>query len=574
MRDAADDAEIVHSECGVDVFHDFVHIFAQKIDFRIVENERVDMYRQKDARLLFRLFFDSVGEVVRRHDGHMRVNFHVHGRIARRSAVAVHGQIVDAVYCFKRKDLFLEFFYGFRIRRISDESRNSLSENGNARKGDEQRDGNAHVAVQFHSCIMGNDERDENGGRRGGVAETVDGGGFERFGRKFFGESAVHDEHEQFDEHGCAEHGGEGERKFARFGGKDLLHRLHDKLDRDGENDDGNDERGDAFGALVSEGVFLVGGFTAHFKAYDGNDVAAAVGEVVETVRDDGQRPRYGAEYDLARGKQGVERDADKSRPPSALIARGGRTALFFSDKHLCKNVHDDTFIMRIRIFARRNAAQCQRDTVSVRFSTMAAQSRCVSAPRLYGVSAVLRLPAARKRARAAGKLFSKQVFERRNIGDPFVAAPFGVDAVGLSERGVKFALGRAVDLHVVRLRPLSVPDEVSPADMDDFVAGGADRDDVLQFLDVFFVVVAPYFVRFQSSRPAAHAASAARARIGGAAQSVPHFFGKRASQVCIPAAVGDELKTQFSFIHAPILAHSEKKYNSRAGNKKAQIVG
>ena len=172
------------------------------------------------------------------------------------------------------------------------------------------------------------------------------------------------------------------------------------------------------------------------------------------------------------------------------------------------------------------------------------------------------------------GKLFSKQVFERRNIGDPFVAAPFGVDAVGLSERGVKFALGRAVDLHVVRLRPLSVPDEVSPADMDDFVAGGADRDDVLQFLDVFFVVVAPDFVRFQSSRPAAHAASAARARIGGAAQSVPHFFGKRASQVCIPAAVGDELKTQFSFIHAPILAHSEKKYNSRAGNKKAQIVG
>ena len=117
------------------------------------------------------------------------------------------------------------------------------------------------------------------------------------------------------------------------------------------------------------------------------------------------------------------------------------------------------------------------------------------------------------------------------------------MDAVGLAQSGVVFALGAAVHLHKMRLRLRLSAQKRGAPDVDDLVAGGADGDDVLQLLDVRFVVIAPDLVRFQPPRRAADAAFSARAGIGGAPQLVPHRAGQRAAQVRVPAPVRDKLE-------------------------------
>ena len=79
----------------------------------------------------------------------------------------------------------------------------------------------------------------------------------------------------------------------------------------------------------MPEGVFLVGGFAAHLKTDDGNDVAPAVGQVVHAVGEHGDHAEQRPDGDLSRGEQGIERDAQDPRKFSDALAGGGRCGLF-----------------------------------------------------------------------------------------------------------------------------------------------------------------------------------------------------------------------------------------------------
>ena len=147
---------------------------------------------------------------------------------------------------------------------------------------------------------------------------------------------------------------------------------------------------------------------------------------------------------------------------------------------------------------------------------------------------------------------------QRRELGieSVYLRVHFGdeeyVDGVDISAREFYERL--------IESDTLPTTSQATPADFTEaFGRMTADGDDVFQFLDMFFVVVAPYLVRFQPAARAADAASAARARIRRAPQPVPYLFRKGAAQIRIPAAVGYELKIQFIFFHAAILTHRGK---------------
>ena len=109
---------------------------------------------------------------------------------------------------------------------------------------------------------------------------------------------------------------------------------MHDQFCRDDEDDDGDQERRDGFGAPMPEGVFLIGGFFAHFEADDGDDVASAVGEVVEPVRRDGNGARNRADDDFSCGEQGIEHDPEDPGVAAAACADGGiGRVVFFMQK-------------------------------------------------------------------------------------------------------------------------------------------------------------------------------------------------------------------------------------------------
>lgn len=327
---AADHAEIVHFQSRIDLVHNSVDLVAQAVEFGVVIDERIDVYGQGDGGMVGKIFFDAIGKIVRGSNGHLCIHFDVNGRIQFVLTVIVHGEIVESAHVFKGKHTFFDVSDGIGVGSFAEKIGNGIFENTDARHGDKEGDHDAEIAVEFKTCKARNDGGNKDGGRGDDVGDAVGGGRFESFRRNGFAEASVKQEHKELDSDRNTQDK-QYEQGNVRFGGaKDLFRRLHDQFRRHDENDDRDQERCHGFGAPMPERMFLVGRLFAHFKADDGHDVAAAVGEVVESVCRDGNGARNRAHNDFARRKQGIEHDPEDPGVPSAPCADGRIVRIIF----------------------------------------------------------------------------------------------------------------------------------------------------------------------------------------------------------------------------------------------------
>ena len=307
------------------------------------------MYGEQDVRLLGELLFDGVGEVVRRHQRHMRVHLDVYGRVQLVLPVAVHGQIVQPVHARKGAHPRLDVAQHLRVRRRAQQARDRLFEDASARKGDEHRDRRAHVAVQIKVRIVGHDQRHDDRRRRHRVRNTVRRRGAQRFRVQLLSPVAVEEEEEELRRDRRRQHGDQRPRKVARLRRKDLLHRFDGQLRRHHQHDQRDHERGDRLRPPVPEGVFFIRGLFAHFQADQRDDVAPAVGQVVHAVRQHGQRARHRPQRDLRRREQGIDGDADPARERAHPRAPRRRRPVLFHKKDL---VSFPMFLLSVRFLS------------------------------------------------------------------------------------------------------------------------------------------------------------------------------------------------------------------------------
>ena len=277
------------------------------------------------------MLFDAVGKVVRFGQRHTAVHLHVRRRVQFVRAVLVDEQVVHSLHAFERGNFFADRAPRVAVRVLAQQAGNGVFEDGNARKGDEHRHHGAHVPVQFRARIVRNNGGNQHGGRRHGIAQTVRRRRFKGLRVVFFGECAVEKEHEQFNRHRRAQHDAQQVRKIALFARKDALDRLHRQLRGDRQHHHGDDHRRHRFRPAVPEGVLLVGGLFAHLEPDQRHNVAAAVGEVVQTVRHHRNRARNRPAGDLRRGEQNVECNAQYAgKFPRLAAIGGGAGSVFF----------------------------------------------------------------------------------------------------------------------------------------------------------------------------------------------------------------------------------------------------
>ena len=96
---------------------------------------------------------------------------------------------------------------------------------------------------------------------------------------------------------------------------RETLRRLPAEPRGEPEHEKGDQERRDVLRALMSEGMFFVGGLSRNAEGDEKDETAPAVGQVVESVRDDRDEPRQKSRGEFRPGKQRVQKEPQGAHP-------------------------------------------------------------------------------------------------------------------------------------------------------------------------------------------------------------------------------------------------------------------
>ena len=146
--------------------------------------------------------------------------------------------------------------------------------------------------------------------------------GNECFGIDTVAQRAVECGHPELNEHGCSQCRKGNERVSGGGRLDDLGDRLEDQVDADGANQDGDKQAGEVLVAAVAIGVAFVCRAAGEAEPEQAHDVARGIGEVVESVGDEGDGASEQARDALGQAQGDVEANADEACGEAALVRR------------------------------------------------------------------------------------------------------------------------------------------------------------------------------------------------------------------------------------------------------------
>ena len=297
---------------------------AISVDDRIVDRNRIDVDKHDDLGICGKVALDLVGKFVPVVDGHAAVHLDMDARV-KFFAVAVDVEIVQPDHALIAHHPVLDALDDLLVGRLAEQAAERGAKYTYARDGNQDRDDKPHHPVKVDGRKVRYDQRDYDRKRRRRVAYAVRRGSFERGRRDLFGKQSIEEEHPQLDQHRHGKHDDRRDRKFALLGRDQLADRLDRQLDRDDKHDERDDHRRDIFHSLVPVRMLFVRRLFGDLEPDHRHDIAAAVGQIVEAVRSDGQRAEQRADDYLADGKQNVEHNADRPRKRAVCSAYPGR---------------------------------------------------------------------------------------------------------------------------------------------------------------------------------------------------------------------------------------------------------
>ena len=161
------------------------HFGFERLRLFVGEVDGVEVSGQRHAERVCDFVFDGVEHGVGSERAHTRVHFYMYGGERRAFAVAINAQVVHTEHAVRFGH---DSDYLLRQRGVGgfpEQFGACLGEYLHALPDDEQRDGGARPAVGGQRGELHYDPPDRRGGGGRAVAQTVDGGGFKRFGVQF-----------------------------------------------------------------------------------------------------------------------------------------------------------------------------------------------------------------------------------------------------------------------------------------------------------------------------------------------------------------------------------------------------
>ena len=280
---------------------------------RVVDRDRIDVDEHNDLGVGGEIALDLIGKLVPFGDGQAAVHLDMDARV-KFFAVAVDVEIVQPDHALIAHHPVLDALDDLFVGRLAEQAAERGAKYTYARDGDQDRDDKPHHPVKVDGRKVRYDQSDYDRERRRRVAYAVRRGRFECGRQDLFGKQSIEEEHPQLDQHRCGKNDDRRDRKFALLRRDQLADRLDRQLDRNDEHDERDDHRRDIFHPLVPVRMLFVRRLFGDLEPDHRHDVAAAVSQVVEAVRSDGQRAEQRTDDDLADGKQNVEHNADRPR--------------------------------------------------------------------------------------------------------------------------------------------------------------------------------------------------------------------------------------------------------------------
>ena len=309
------------------------HHFAQPLLPGIVGGHRVIVDHQLDAVAVQALPLDVIDDLVAEEGVLLPVHLHMDAGEALAGAVVVDHQVMVAQNFGAVLDVVHNQLPQGRIRRLAQQGRHRILRQLCAADQDENRHRQAHPAVHIPAGEMLDHRGDQHGGSGQHIVTAVGGSGRQGRGADEGAELGVEQAHPQLHRNGADQdrrrQAGEGH----RGGMQDLFHRGLAQFVTDQNDDHGHRQTGQILPPGVAVGVVGIGRLLRQLEAQQRHDGAHRVGQVVQSVRRDGNGGCQGTGDQLQRGQQQV---ADDARNAGELAHRRPDTGLLIPIRITC----------------------------------------------------------------------------------------------------------------------------------------------------------------------------------------------------------------------------------------------
>ena len=270
----------------------------------------------------------------------IRGDFCVEGYDLTAGAVVVYDYVVDTdnvrIFLGKLIDFLDEIGVGRRAEQKVDRFLCRFA----AGKENERRNHNPRPTVDGEFPHSRDDRGNEYEGGGNAVAQAIECRRFDCRGTDNLADFAVEEEQPNFDEYRAAKDNQSNVADGGELGIENFVDGRGQKLEPDQNNQHIHDKASDVFQSAVAQGVFLVDGFVGEAEADKGYHGRARVRDIIERVRDNGNRAREDTEGEFADKEQDVQGNPRKPCQVGVFAAGLRLIRVFvFADKKANKEI-------------------------------------------------------------------------------------------------------------------------------------------------------------------------------------------------------------------------------------------
>ena len=318
---ARNHAEIVDRDALVEFFYDHLDLVLKLHEIFVFRVDRVHVDDSLAIEFLCQIVLDIVDDVMDVEHVLKSGNFRMKGDHLSARTVVVDDHVVDtADGLVGHNDLFdpADEFFG---RRGAEKRLDGFSCGIDPGVEDEYRKGDADLCVDRKVGELRGDNGEQYDGSRDHVVPAVDGGGAHRRRINDLRPFEVVEHHVGFDQKGSDQHRYGQDRAVDRDRVDDPLDRGLAEFEAHDADQKGDDEAGDVLETAVTERMVRVRCFSRKTETDHRDDRRAGVGEVVQSVTDDGDGVGENTHDEFADEKQDVEEDTARTADTSDIAA-------------------------------------------------------------------------------------------------------------------------------------------------------------------------------------------------------------------------------------------------------------
>ena len=313
--------EVVDRDALVEFFYDLFRLVLKLHEILVFRVDRIHVDDGLTVEFFRQVILDVIDDVVDIEHVLESRNFGVKGDHLSARTVVVNDHIMDAADgLMGHNDLFdlVDEFFG---RRCAKERLDGLSRGVDAGVEDEDRKRNTDIRVDRKVGELRGDNGEKYNGCGDHVVSAVDGSRAHRGRIDDLRPFEVVEHHVGFYQKGSDQHRDGKDRAVDRCRVDDALDRGFTELEAHDADQKGNDETRDVLQATVTERMVGVRCFSRETKTDHRDDRRSCVGEVVQSVTDDGDGVRENTHDELSDEKQDVEEDTARTADTSDVAA-------------------------------------------------------------------------------------------------------------------------------------------------------------------------------------------------------------------------------------------------------------